>query len=80
MIKRELYDQRKLINPLFADSEKFSKPLRHLGKTDKDLPIIAIDSFKHMYLFENFDDLDKPNKLRQVKFYVFNFLKVKIKS
>lgn len=53
------------INFLYADCETFSHPLHHLGKSPKDCPLIAIDSFRHMYMFPNFDDINKPNKLKQ---------------
>lgn len=39
------------MNFLTADGNQFAHPLHHLGKTKKDLPLIAIDSFRHMYLF-----------------------------
>ena len=39
------------INALVADGKKFSHPLYHLGKSTNDLPILAIDSFRHMYLW-----------------------------
>ncbi|WAR10565.1 ERP44-like protein [Mya arenaria] len=39
------------MNFLTADGSKFSHPLHHLGKTANDLPVLAIDSFRHMYLF-----------------------------
>lgn len=39
------------INFLTADGIQFAHPLHHLGKSKKDLPLIAIDSFRHMYLF-----------------------------
>jgi endoplasmic reticulum resident protein 44 len=31
--------------------------LYHLGKSERDLPLIAIDSFRHMYLFSSYNDL-----------------------
>ena len=37
---------------LTADGLKFSHPLEHLGRTTEDLPVIAIDTFKHMYLWQ----------------------------
>lgn len=37
--------------PLVADGNIFSHPLMHMGKTVGDLPIIAIDSFQHMFLY-----------------------------
>ncbi|VDO28137.1 unnamed protein product [Haemonchus placei] len=62
---RELYDTRMTINPLLADGNVFSHPLRHLGKTSKDLPVLAIDSFTHMYLFPNVSQLATPGVLKQ---------------
>lgn len=54
------------MNALLADGHKFAHPLKHLGKTAKDLPVLAIDSFQHMFLFPNMTELDQPGKLRQV--------------
>lgn len=45
------------INCLVADGKKFAHPLHHLGKRESDLPLIAIDSFRHMYLFPNTNDM-----------------------
>jgi endoplasmic reticulum resident protein 44 len=45
------------INCLHADGEKFIHPLQHLGKTKKDLPLLVIDSFKHMFLFPDFKQI-----------------------
>lgn len=39
------------VNFLTADGLKFTHPLHHLGKSASDLPVISIDSFKHMYVF-----------------------------
>uniref|UniRef100_A0AC34Q5G9 Thioredoxin domain-containing protein n=1 Tax=Panagrolaimus sp. JU765 TaxID=591449 RepID=A0AC34Q5G9_9BILA len=65
LVVRELYDQKSSVNALLADGHKFAHPLKHLGKTAKDLPILAIDSFQHMFLFPNMSELDQPGKLRQ---------------
>ncbi|VDK44841.1 unnamed protein product [Anisakis simplex] len=62
---RELSDQKSLINCLIADGKKFAHPLHHLGKAEKDLPVLAIDSFRHMYLFPDIKQLTVPGKLRQ---------------
>lgn len=43
---------------------KFAHPLHHLGKSTDDLPLIAIDSFRHMYLFKNFQDIHIEGKLK----------------
>ena len=39
------------ITAVHADGYKFSHPLNHLGKSAADLPLLAIDSFRHMYLY-----------------------------
>uniref|UniRef100_A0A915EHZ1 Thioredoxin domain-containing protein n=1 Tax=Ditylenchus dipsaci TaxID=166011 RepID=A0A915EHZ1_9BILA len=61
----ELYDQKASINCLMADGKRFAHPLHHLGKSEKDLPLIAIDSFRHMYLFPDFSKLGEKGALRQ---------------
>ncbi|KRZ73253.1 Endoplasmic reticulum resident protein 44, partial [Trichinella papuae] len=43
----------------------FYSLLKHLGKSIKDLPVLAIDSFRHMYLFPDIKDLTVPGKLKQ---------------
>ncbi|CAN8000867.1 unnamed protein product, partial [Ixodes pacificus] len=53
----QLQNDKHSINPLIADGVKFAHPLHHLGKSVKDLPLIAIDSFRHMYLFSDVKDL-----------------------
>lgn len=53
------------VNFLTADGKRFAHPLHHLGKSEDDLPVIAIDSFKHMYLFPHFNDMYTPGKLKQ---------------
>lgn len=45
---------------LTAEGEVFKHPLFHLGKSPSDLPVIAIDSFMHMYLFPRFQDIYDP--------------------
>lgn len=50
-----------------ADGKRFSHPLHHLGKSQTDLPLIAVDSFRHMYLFPDFNDI-------KFCFYFLNFL------
>lgn len=52
------------INFLTADGLKFAHPLHHLGKSAADLPLIAIDSFRHMYLFKDFNDIFVEGKLK----------------
>ncbi len=53
------------INFLTADGERFAHPLLHLGKKQEDLPLIAIDSFRHMYLFPKIEHMRVPNKLKE---------------
>lgn len=56
-VHRDLYSESSGINFLIADGKKFAHPLHHLGKSVHDLPLIAIDSFRHMYMFPNFADI-----------------------
>merc|ERR1712032_1118063 len=50
---------------LTADGVKFAHPLHHLGKSKDDLPLIAVDSFRHMYLFPKYSDTKIPGKVKQ---------------
>ena len=61
----QLADQKTAVNFLIADGKKFAHPLHHLGKTEGDLPVLAIDSFRHMYLFPDMQHLTTPGRLRQ---------------
>jgi endoplasmic reticulum resident protein 44 len=45
------------INCLHADGAQFVHPLQHLGKSQADLPLLAIDSFKHMFLFPDIKEM-----------------------
>uniref|UniRef100_A0A914LNB9 Thioredoxin domain-containing protein n=1 Tax=Meloidogyne incognita TaxID=6306 RepID=A0A914LNB9_MELIC len=60
-VARELHDQKTAVNALLADGFKFAHPLKHMGKTSKDLPVLAIDSFQQF----NMAELHEPGKLRQ---------------
>ncbi|KAL9957695.1 hypothetical protein ACROYT_G034623 [Oculina patagonica] len=64
-VAKQLIQEKGSINFLIADGLKFSHPLHHLGKGPQDLPLVAIDSFKHMYLLPKFDDIKTPGKLRK---------------
>ncbi|XP_051163714.1 endoplasmic reticulum resident protein 44 isoform X2 [Leptopilina boulardi] len=64
-IANTMASEKQNVNFLTADGVKFAHPLHHLGKSKEDLPLIAIDSFKHMYLFSNFKDMHIPGKLKQ---------------
>ncbi|XP_060527736.1 endoplasmic reticulum resident protein 44 isoform X2 [Cylas formicarius] len=65
VVNKDLLSEKQAINFLTADGNKFAHPLHHLGKSEKDLPLIAIDSFRHMYMFPNFKDMEIPGKLKQ---------------
>ncbi|XP_026478287.1 endoplasmic reticulum resident protein 44-like [Ctenocephalides felis] len=65
IVHTELLDEKQNVNFLTADGKKFAHPLHHLGKGPSDLPLIAIDSFRHMYLFPDFKDMHIPGKLKQ---------------
>ncbi|XP_045127399.1 endoplasmic reticulum resident protein 44-like [Portunus trituberculatus] len=64
LVHSELADQKQNINFLTADGIQFAHPLHHLGKSKKDLPLIAIDSFRHMYLFPDYKDAYIEGKLK----------------
>uniref|UniRef100_A0A8C9VW56 Endoplasmic reticulum protein 44 n=1 Tax=Scleropages formosus TaxID=113540 RepID=A0A8C9VW56_SCLFO len=64
-VARQLISEKGSINFLHADCDKFRHPLLHIQKTPADCPVIAIDSFRHMYVFPEFSDLTIPGKLRQ---------------
>jgi len=64
-ISRSLVGEKSSINFLHADCIQFSHPLQHLGKSAKDCPVIAIDSFKHMYLFPDFSLIHQEGRLLQ---------------
>ncbi|VDL59142.1 unnamed protein product [Hymenolepis diminuta] len=51
LMEQHLTNYSSKIVPLVADGNVFSHPLMHMGKTVGDLPIIAIDSFQHMFLY-----------------------------
>ncbi|XP_064409287.1 endoplasmic reticulum resident protein 44 isoform X2 [Latimeria chalumnae] len=61
----QLIGEKGTINFLHADCDKFRHPLLHIQKSPADCPVIAIDSFRHMYVFSDFNDLSIPGKLRQ---------------
>lgn len=64
LVKKELLGERSQVSFLTADGLKFAHPLHHLGKSKEDLPLIAIDSFRHMYLFPKYEDSRIPGKVR----------------
>ncbi|CAK9819416.1 Endoplasmic reticulum resident protein 44 [Anthophora quadrimaculata] len=64
VVARTLIDEKQNVNFLTADGIKFAHPLYHLRKSAEDLPLIAIDSFRHMYLFPNFNDIHVEGKLK----------------
>lgn len=63
IMKERFSQERGNINFITADGHKFAHPLRHLGKTKKDLPVLAIDTFKHMYLFRKYSNIYREGKL-----------------
>ena len=67
VVNHELLSESGNVNFLLADGIKFAHPLQHLGKSSRDLPLVAIDSFRHMYMFPHFDDI------RFVKIHIFIF-------
>ncbi|XP_011150169.1 endoplasmic reticulum resident protein 44 isoform X1 [Harpegnathos saltator] len=64
IVTRTLISEKQNVNFLTADGLKFAHPLHHLGKSPADLPLIAIDSFRHMYMFKDFKDIHVEGKLK----------------
>ncbi|KAK9504393.1 hypothetical protein O3M35_010733 [Rhynocoris fuscipes] len=64
IVANDLISEKQNINFLTADGKKFAHPLHHLGKSQSDLPLIAIDSFRHMYSFPNVKDMEIPGRLK----------------
>jgi len=64
LVARELLSEKSSVNFLTADGVKFAHPLHHLGKGKDDLPLLAIDSFRHMYLYPKFEDIHVPGKVK----------------
>lgn len=66
VVEKELKDESTRVTFLYADGHLFSHPLKHLGKTTKDLPLVAIDSFKHLFLYKQpITSITQPGKLKQ---------------
>ncbi|XP_061165211.1 endoplasmic reticulum resident protein 44-like [Saccostrea echinata] len=67
VVQQQLKTEKSSVNFLTADGLKFKHPLHHLGKSESDLPVLAIDSFRHMYLFPHDvkKDLETPGFLSQ---------------
>merc|ERR1711915_901007 len=64
LVSKELMSEKANVNFLTADGIQFAHPLHHLGKGKDDLPLIAIDSFRHMYLFPKYEDMKIPGKVK----------------
>lgn len=66
VVEHDLREESGGVTFLYADGHVFSHPLKHLGKTTKDLPVVAIDSFKHLFLYkEPLATISQPGKLKQ---------------
>jgi len=64
-VAKQLMHERSSINCLHADGAKFNHPLQHLGKSSNDLPLLVIDSFRHMFLFPDIKQISTDGKLLQ---------------
>jgi len=66
IVDQELREEAGGVTFLYADGHVFSHPLKHLGKTVADLPVVAIDSFKHLFLYkEPVASISQPGRLKQ---------------
>ena len=61
---QELLSEKTNVNFLTADGLKFAHPLHHLQKSKDDLPLLAIDSFRHMYLFPSYEETKIPGRVK----------------
>ncbi|XP_017857019.1 PREDICTED: endoplasmic reticulum resident protein 44-like [Drosophila arizonae] len=57
-------------NFVTVDGLKFQHSIFHMGRTLRDMPIIAIDSLRFMYPYDKFDDMYIPGHL---KAFIRNF-------
>ncbi|XP_063724607.1 endoplasmic reticulum resident protein 44-like isoform X2 [Symsagittifera roscoffensis] len=57
VVQKQLFKRKESVTFLTADGVQFAHPLHHMGKQIKDLPVLAIDSFKHMYVFPDNDKM-----------------------
>ncbi|KAH8283076.1 hypothetical protein KR054_012019, partial [Drosophila jambulina] len=73
IVEMQLADMRGKFSFATVDGLQFLHSVHHLGKTIKDLPLIAIDSLQFMFPFGKFSDLYIPGKLRQ---FLDDFLKM----
>eukprot|EP00048_Salpingoeca_helianthica_P009906 m.142611 g.142611 ORF g.142611 m.142611 type:complete len:1423 (+) comp14974_c15_seq10:957-5225(+) len=64
-VRTRLAKERGAINFITADGTRFTHPIHHLGKTRADLPVLAFDTFKHMFLFKKFANIHKKGVLEQ---------------
>ncbi|KAL8574530.1 hypothetical protein ACOMHN_057529 [Nucella lapillus] len=66
-VSKQILTEKNNVNFLVADGSQFTHPLHHLGKSNSDLPVLAIDSFRHMYLFPHDvkTGLSTPGLLKQ---------------
>jgi len=65
IVNKRFPQERGNINFITADGSKFAHPLRHLGMTKKDLPVLAFDTFKHMHLFKRFSNVYREGILEK---------------
>lgn len=64
-VAKQLLHETSSVNCLHADGAKFLHPLQHLGKSISDLPLVVIDSFRHMFLFPDIKEISIDGKLLQ---------------
>ncbi len=65
VIKMRFAKQAETINFITANGVQFAHPLKHLGKTRADLPVLALDTFRHMYLYKHFKSIAKVGRLEK---------------
>ncbi|KAH8285737.1 hypothetical protein KR018_001807, partial [Drosophila ironensis] len=65
IVEEELSELRGVFNFVIVNGLLFDHVVTHMGKTQKDLPFIAVDSLDFMYTFPRFNDIHKKDCLRR---------------
>ncbi|EDV32400.1 uncharacterized protein Dana_GF14074 [Drosophila ananassae] len=65
IVEAQMPEMRGQYNFCTVDGVQFEHSVLHMGKSRKDLPIVAIDSLKFMYPFPNFNNIYKRGQLKK---------------
>ncbi|KAH8333090.1 hypothetical protein KR074_005258 [Drosophila pseudoananassae] len=65
IVEAQMPEMRGQYNFGTVDGVEFEHSVRHMGKSRKDLPIVAIDSLKFMYPFPSFENIYRRGQLKK---------------